>query len=301
MDSKKLFIIGNGFDIHHGIPSRYSDFQSYLENKDRELCGMLDEYFDYDNLWADFEQSLADLDADYLAESLSTFLVSYGADDWSDSYHDDYQYEIKKVVTGLSTTLKSRFTEWVLQLVIPSASDIAYKRLTYIDANAIFLTFNYTNTLQVAYLVPENNVLHIHNKAENENSDLILGHAWKPVDKNSLMNREDIESQDVRIIQGDDIIDGYFKATYKATEEIIKANSAFFSNLHSIEDIYVLGHSMSSVDIAYFQELVKSINAKNTKWHISYFYDDEPEEHIETMNNLGIKARLISYSELQNI
>jgi len=30
----KLYIIGNGFDIAHGIPCRYSDFYTYLEKKD---------------------------------------------------------------------------------------------------------------------------------------------------------------------------------------------------------------------------------------------------------------------------
>jgi hypothetical protein len=25
-----LYIIGNGFDLHHGIPSKYSDFKIYL-------------------------------------------------------------------------------------------------------------------------------------------------------------------------------------------------------------------------------------------------------------------------------
>jgi Bacteriophage abortive infection AbiH len=301
MDLKKLFIIGNGFDIYHGIPSRYSDFQSYVEDKDKDLCEKLEKYFDYESLWANFEQSLGEFDAEYLIDDASVFLVSYGADDWSDAYHHDFQYEINEIVTAFSTTLKLRFTEWVLQLEIPSASDIVGKRLNYIDANATFLTFNYTKTLQVAYLAPENNVLHIHNKAESEKSNLVLGHAWKPVNRNSKMRQEDRENQDVRRAEGDAIIDEYFKTTYKATEEVIKANRAFFSTLHSIEEIYVLGHSMSSVDIAYFQELVKSTNSKHTKWHISYFGDAELKKHSETMNNLGINVRLISYSELQNI
>jgi hypothetical protein len=301
MNSKKLFIIGNGFDIYHGVPSRYSDFKSYLEDNGRELCEKLEDYFDYESLWADFEKVLGEFDADQLVDNSSTFLVSYGAEDWSDSYHHDYQYEIDKVVEALTSTLMSSFTEWVLQLEIPSEAEIGNKRLSYIDSNATFLTFNYTKTLQTAYLVPECNVLHIHNKAENGNSNLILGHAWKPVSRNSKMTQEDLENQDVRIAEGDAIIDQYFEKTYKATDEIIKANRAFFSNLHTIEDIYVLGHSISSVDIAYFQELVKSINAKNTKWHISYFGDDELKKHTATMNNLGINVSLISYAELQNI
>jgi hypothetical protein len=115
------------------------------------------------------------------------------------------------------------------------------------------------------------------------------------------MSQEDLENQDVRLAEGDAIIDEYFKATYKPTEEIIKANRPFFSSLHSVEEIYVLGHSISNVDIAYFQELAKSINSQNAKWRISYFGDTELARHTETMNNLGINANLILFSELQYI
>ncbi|MEQ1637308.1 MAG: bacteriophage abortive infection AbiH family protein [Methylococcales bacterium] len=301
MCAKKLFVVGNGFDIYHGIPSSFSDFRKYLENADRELCRKLEQYFSYEDFWSDFEQSLADFDGDYLVDNASVFLASYEEDDWSDSYHYDFQYEINKIVTAFSETLKSRLTEWILKLTIPSALDISNKRLNYVDENAIFLTFNYTETLQVAYSIHESNVLHIHGKAESEKSNLVLGHAWKPVNRNSLMSPEDLENQDVRLAEGDAIIDEYFKATYKPAEEIIKANRAFFSSLHPIEEIYVLGHSISNVDIIYFQELAKSIISQNTKWRISYLDDDDLTTHTETMNNLGIHANLISFSELQNM
>lgn len=29
---KNLFIIGNGFDIAHGIPSKYTDFQKFIRS-----------------------------------------------------------------------------------------------------------------------------------------------------------------------------------------------------------------------------------------------------------------------------
>lgn len=31
---KTLYLIGNGFDIHHSIPSRYSNYQNWLEEND---------------------------------------------------------------------------------------------------------------------------------------------------------------------------------------------------------------------------------------------------------------------------
>ena len=38
---KNLFIIGNGFDIHYGINSRYSDYREWLKGYDFDLYNKL--------------------------------------------------------------------------------------------------------------------------------------------------------------------------------------------------------------------------------------------------------------------
>ncbi len=42
-----LFIAGNGFDIAHGIPSKYSEFRKYLIKKYPEVLKFRDEK----NIW----------------------------------------------------------------------------------------------------------------------------------------------------------------------------------------------------------------------------------------------------------
>ena len=51
---------------------------------------------------------------------LEQFMPGYGADGWSDSGHHDFQYEVSRVVEGLSTELRRRFGQWIRQLPIPS-------------------------------------------------------------------------------------------------------------------------------------------------------------------------------------
>ena len=45
---KNLFIIGNGFDIHHSINSSYSDYREWLKGYDfdlyNKLCRLYDSY-----------------------------------------------------------------------------------------------------------------------------------------------------------------------------------------------------------------------------------------------------------------
>ena len=57
---KQLYVIGNGFDIHHDIPSRYSDYREWLEENDAELIENLRNYYDVDDKdwWNQFELEL---------------------------------------------------------------------------------------------------------------------------------------------------------------------------------------------------------------------------------------------------
>jgi len=50
----KLFLVGNGFDIENGIPSKYTNFRNYLISL---LDIDVDEYFD--NIFLDFEEDLS--------------------------------------------------------------------------------------------------------------------------------------------------------------------------------------------------------------------------------------------------
>lgn len=137
---KILYIIGNGFDLHHGIPSSYWQFGEYLNEYAHGIYNNVVEYLhaDDDDFWSTFEENLAHLDSDSLLDTASQFLVGYGAEDWSDAYHHDYQYEIEQVVSSLSSELLKRFTEWVRQLPIPKLAEYT-GRLLKIDNNALFL------------------------------------------------------------------------------------------------------------------------------------------------------------------
>ena len=57
--NKILYIVGNGFDIHHGVKSRYSDFKDYVQANGSDLYDTLEKYFNTDELWSDFEETLA--------------------------------------------------------------------------------------------------------------------------------------------------------------------------------------------------------------------------------------------------
>jgi hypothetical protein len=298
MTSKRLYIIGNGFDLHHGLKSRYWDFRTYLLNKDENLVEKLEEYFGDDALWSDFEETLSYLDTEQIVDECSNYLVSYSAEDWSDAYHHDYQYELQKRIDLITEELKKRFTEWVLQLKFPA--DAADKKIPII-LDSRFINFNYTDTLQKLYNVADQNVFYIHNKAIDNSSTLILGHSRNPKANKTLEELYNDEDTDPRVAEGNQILDSYFEQTYKSTERIIADNNQYFEKLNDLKEIYVLGHSLSVVDLPYFQKIIKHIDKAKVKWKVSFYNKKELIHHSEVFKQLDIDISLIKFDRLNNI
>ena len=63
---RKLYVIGNGFDLHHGLPCGYADFRAWLQvnrpDVHRELIRLYGE--SDSDLWRDFEKGLSCFDLD---------------------------------------------------------------------------------------------------------------------------------------------------------------------------------------------------------------------------------------------
>jgi hypothetical protein len=267
---KKLYIIGNGFDLHHGIPSSYSQFGAFLKRRDPETASLVETYFATDkDFWFEFESRLADFDAHSLIEQASDFLVSYAAEEWKDSYHHDYTDEINDVVIALSKTLQGRFAEWVRQIPIPDPSELGSLALTVVPT-AAYLNFNYTASLQKLYKVADANILHIHGAAANPADQLVLGHGWQPAPEDSFNFGVDGEEADTRVLQGNMLIDRYFLATFKPTRKVIADCQPFFEVLRDVEQIDVMGHSLAKVDQPYFVELLRHLDPDRVTWRVSY-------------------------------
>lgn len=293
MTQTPLYLIGNGFDLWHGIPSGYRHFKAYVETRDRELSRISEAYLPAEEDWSDLESSLADIDVDCIIDDLGHFMSSYGADDWSDSGHHDFQIEVERVVENLSEGLKQQFATWIRQLCIPTP-ETTPGRLKTIDPTARFLSFNYTPTLCALYGIPDAQVLHIHGRADRPNSDLILGHAWNPQTRRSLNDRHDIEELDTRQVEAFVLLDDYFSRTFKPSQRIIEAHRNFFEQLAGVETIWVLGHSLSEVDAPYFQAILSVPEISKARWQVAYrLEEDDPSEKAEQLQSLGVAQNQI--------
>lgn len=319
----KLYVIGNGFDLYHGLATSYLSFGIFLQEKHPKLYESMITYYGLptiDNgneshaggyLWSEFETVLAYLDHESILDEYSDYLASPGSSGFRDREWGAFQIEIERVVDDLTIELFSAFQNFILNI---DFSKITENEKIFLDKNNLYLNFNYTDTLEVAYFIPKNNILYIHNQA-SLNSELILGHAINPesFEEDEVKPPKDLSNEDYErwtemmsdnydhsFELGKTEILTYFYKSHKNTETIIANNKNFFDNLEKINEIYVLGHSLSEVDQPYFIKLLDSVK-KGTKWYVTYYSEEERQGHKEALVRLGINKEVIHLIKLSDL
>ena len=119
-----LFIVGNGFDLMHGVPSGYHNFRDSMGRHD-ELRNALEMYIRKEDLWADFEESLAHLDDEAMLGTVNDWMDIFGV---KDQFDDDFSaadfFMAAETATGPAQTitreLPRRFRKWVCTLEPPN-------------------------------------------------------------------------------------------------------------------------------------------------------------------------------------
>ena len=290
-----LNIIGNGFDLWHGLPTEFADFRTYLSRHHHPVAEAVETYLPIRDDWKDLESSFAELDPAQLQDDFGHFAASYGADDWSDSAHHDYQYEVGELVQKLSNQVRAAFSSWVRSIDVRRAKPY---RLSLSPA-ARYLTFNYTATLQTLYGVPPSRICHLHGFAGLSEDELVLGHAWQPSARRSLNDRPDIRSLDTREVEANGIIDRYFEATFKPAQRIIERHSGFFDSMGDITDVVVYGHSAHAVDALYYDALLQHRAVRQARWVLPSIDDDDFRSREERLLRYGVpKVDCVRWDEL---
>ncbi len=296
-----LYIIGNGLDRFHDLPTSYSNFGNYIKAHDKEFYDNLSNWYPtfIDNqhkgvfsLWADFENGLKEIDQDLLWQYINDNLVQYGAEDWKDEDNHRVQYIIQNLVDCLTNRLKQHLVNWICLINVLATS----KRLQ-LEADAIYFTFNYTKTLESYYKIPPKQVIHIHGTTDCPDS-IITGHNMKimqPVN----------DFDDIRLFECEKIIrNDYFQKTLKPVDSLIHKNIMFFNSLHYVSEIKIIGHSINDIDLPYYKIITQKIK-KDAKWSI-YFKDKDSMSkqysvRKETLINLGVNDSCIIPFLMQDI
>jgi hypothetical protein len=306
----KLFIIGNGFDVGHGIPCRYSDFRDYLNENRGDVVEIMERYYymgDDSELWSDFEKSLEeDINYDSLSEIIGENSPNFASDDFSDGDWYDAQIYIEQDCDELLENVRSGFEEWIESLEL---SEISKKY--ELDNSAQFITFNYTEVLEQTYEIETSSILHIHNKVGEE---LIFGHGKKSEDfdvKKALYGDENafisydeygnIESSEVGHEKfAENAVSAFHNKMRKHTEVIIQSQSSFFKQLFTVNEVVVIGHSYNEIDFPYFVKIAESISP-DSKWTLHYFSESDKESAKQIMKKIRVTANRQEYKHCNEL
>ncbi len=160
----------------------------------------------------------------------------------------------------LSEIIFNVFGQWVRSIHIES------KQLIDLKNESLYLTFNYTDTLEKVYKISENNILHIHGRASID-ENLIVGHRNYIDPIQYLTYATDFREDNHRI---DNVCD--YNKLYKPIEYLIDKNRSFFDQLSHIKSIVIIGHSCNDIDKLYFKEVSKHVS---NDAHWLFFWHDE--------------------------
>lgn len=308
MDYKKLYIIGNGFDIHHNIDSKYSHFYEWLEKHQYEYNALylLSTHFHTDGeFWNDFENSLSKFDIlEFAKNETNENYPDFTSDHFAREL-DIATYQSEQDFVKIADEIKYAFHDWIYSLNTPNP-----QKKVVIHRDSFFINFNYTKTLENVYNIPSSHICHIHGCIDT-NESFIIGHGDiidQIADGNELPADCDTSEK----------IDAYYDSHYdpvldNVTDTIINCVNTFlkkdvqgnidkhydiFKKLNQLEDIYVYGWSFSPIDTPYLDEILKHNDPSKLHWTISWIKEEDKVNAKRYLSKYDIDANLISFVQL---
>lgn len=258
---KPLYFIGNGFDIAHGIKSQYSHFRDFMiaSKEYSDLFIMLEELYgcNVEDLWCDFETALGLINGKTIYDNA---VENAGKDEELEREARMQQDIMQWNASNIKESLADAFSNWVAQISLDKV-----KPFYCINPTALFLTFNYTETLERIYHVPQSNVLHIH----GGQSRPIFGHGKQKYDDTWPSAQEAWVITDEAVGHAKDL----FKEFVKPVDSILKEHEGFFQGLNgAVDEVVIIGHSLAEVDLPYIEKI--QAEASPSLW-TDYFHCDK--------------------------
>lgn len=315
---RNLYVIGNGFDIHHGIKSRYSDYREWLKENDFDLydklCHLYESIDEDDEWWNSFEQHLSAISFDYINTMHQDFGPIYGSEDFRDEDNHRASIQVKLDIDNLIECIGQSLKVWINSLNKPNCGKLRIEN----KDECYFLTFNYTKTLEDVYNIPSEQICHIHGSSDD--SEFVWGHGKNTSEiYDSLKGKPKQIPSGLTVEQTEEWLDAnvdeptmesiietsarQLSRMKKNVSEIIRQNYRFFESLKDVRKIYILGFSFSPIDIPYLEEILYKIDINKVLCFASA-YDDSDEKTINKFideHNLDIQKCCITKMDALNI
>ena len=295
----ELFIIGNGFDIAHDLPTSYWDFRSFLEKIDENFLVEFERLFGFEPLsdehyrsvkvlreaqekrdshinemlWKAFEYNLGNMDDQQILDFSSCIVDDLNLETGTEGILDTMNAYWKDQYSFI-TDLQQYLELWVKSIDITNAP---VKREDLLESCDYFLTFNYNLLLESIYNIDSFNILHIHGSIDDGDESPVIGHGnYEKIEKFDKIIEEASNSFDEASESIYSALVDMYTETLKDTNKYILQNQHFFNKLTNVAYVSVIGHSFGEVDYPYFETVKDSVSSA-CKWKF-YCYSKADEE-----------------------
>ncbi len=299
-----LFIIGNGFDMAHGIPTAYKEFRNWILEQYPDALAFREttiSFEEYAELYVD----------EFAAETLVYAIDHASGEDWNDfedalsrinffhklpgpteeEHNEDdpnhnqkmgqYLLRVDAFSNGIIKSAEEYwpvfFSEWIksVEEKIEQGQYTPHAPLIklFSDPTNKYISFNYTKTLQQIYGVRV--VKHIHNRVGQR---LVFGHGDPSSEYSEPLDRS------VRLPIFSSFYNDFIQSLRKDTDKQMRKYKDFFNRLGVDTDkVYSYGFSYSRVDSPYIKEIIRRI-APNAIWFFTTY---------ETLNKNELRKKKI--------
>ena len=286
----ELVIVGNGFDLHHGLKTSYGAFAAFAEEHSPSVYKLLSdlflasyEYMGFDrestvdegkfvyDRWCDFESCLGILDDEEFGQlsrdGVSEYMQELGMEE---TLVDEF--------IGSIASILDTFRSWVAEIELPQANQRCFK----FNTSSVFVNFNYTETLEAFYGVDAGRIFYIHGR-RGTRDQLVVGHDSDPPQAQHKDDLPDIQYNPFY---------AYLRRTRKPVSDINPRLKIWLADVAEISRISVRGHSLGTVDLPYFATIAAAYPA--AEWSFSYYSQAGLSEIQTTLNSLGIDRKKVS-------
>ncbi|WP_312832509.1 AbiH family protein [Sedimentibacter saalensis] len=302
----QLNIIGNGFDLYHGLPSSYYFFGCYLIKNDMEFYEKIGkmyglhytemigpsiaheyEYVVEDIFWRDFEKHLGEVD--------EYFIVDTYEDDLGLENDDPVYIEMNEDM--IAERLKHFFVHWVKDTLDQDKNYELIAKIMDKATNIIefgydyFLVFNYTHTLQKIYNISEERIHYVHGECLGNDDDLVIGHGNDyriqqiKSDIEKFKEEYDYTQKSSNKINEYQCLLRFLNKLRKDVDFCKYMCELFYENMGTdLDCINVYGMSIGDVDIPYFIHIREKW--PDTHWRFSYHSTEDRIRVVEVATNI---------------
>lgn len=312
--------MGNGFDLAHGLPTRYEDFRKYL-------LGIYPKSIDMEHAYEHVHEddsvafiigliSSAEKEEQwrkYSEEGLGDLTYSEFLEFWERDSEVEWKY-IEKSLGRLP--FEEYLERWVfnyegeenvdcddVKYELEFSSDNYY--LGMLELNRLFT--GWVNSIDESDIVLKQEF----KKLINEERDFFINFNYTCV-LEDIYNARNVchihgKKHDSELLFGHgEGLRGGFETPQDAfeknlvkinnllrkdTNDAYEKNKDFFAKLTSVGEIYSIGFSFSEVDLIYIEQICKSCHTERCTWYLSdYDYDEKGEMYKRSIREAGFKG-----------